>query len=157
MNSQSTSPICTSGILLPDSFEPRNCRAPTYVRVTLIDGATRLHHQQTTPETAPPHCSCDNSDPHPTKQRTGSAATMSNADTKPEEAAPAVTIQADIPSNESGTEAHAVPRDSKGWDGKLRMPKTAMLANPEALSDPEYSDDSNVLEGEEISPDEGTL
>ena len=48
------------------------------------------------------------------------------------------------------------PRNSKGWDGKLRVPKTAVLANPEALSDPEYSDEDNIMDGEEISPDEGT-
>lgn len=46
-------------------------------------------------------------------------------------------------------------RNSKGWDGKLRIPKSALVANPEALSDPEYSDDSNVLHGEEIDADEG--
>lgn len=46
-------------------------------------------------------------------------------------------------------------RNSKGWDGKLRIPKSALMANPEALSDPEYSDDSNVLHGEEIDADEG--
>lgn len=45
--------------------------------------------------------------------------------------------------------------DSKGWDGKLRIDRTAMLQNPEAISDPEYSDDENVLGGEEISADEG--
>lgn len=32
-----------------------------------------------------------------------------------------------------------------------------VLSNPEAISDPEYSDDENVLPGEEISADEGTL
>jgi protein phosphatase 1 regulatory subunit 7 len=48
-------------------------------------------------------------------------------------------------------------RDSKGWDGKLRMPPTAtaQVANPEALSDPEYSDEENVLPGEKIEADEG--
>ncbi|KAK3355106.1 protein phosphatases PP1 regulatory subunit sds22 [Neurospora tetraspora] len=46
-------------------------------------------------------------------------------------------------------------RDSKGWDGKLRVPKSAVLANPEALSDPEYSDDDNVVPGEEVAADEG--
>jgi len=46
-------------------------------------------------------------------------------------------------------------RNSKGWDGKLRVPKNALLANPEALSDPEYSDDENVHPGDEISADEG--
>lgn len=46
-------------------------------------------------------------------------------------------------------------RNSKGWDGKLRVPKTALLANPEALSDPEYSDEDNVAPGEELPADEG--
>ncbi|KAK4451663.1 hypothetical protein QBC34DRAFT_423654 [Podospora aff. communis PSN243] len=47
-------------------------------------------------------------------------------------------------------------KNSKGWDGKLRVPpKSAVLANPEALSDPEYSDDENVHEGEELAADEG--
>jgi protein phosphatase 1 regulatory subunit 7 len=50
-------------------------------------------------------------------------------------------------------------RDSKGWDGKLRMPPTAtaQVANPEALSDPEYSDEENVLPGEKIEADEDLL
>ena len=46
--------------------------------------------------------------------------------------------------------------DSKGWDGKLRVDRTAVLHNPHALSDPEYSDEENVLPGEEISADEGS-
>jgi protein phosphatase 1 regulatory subunit 7 len=46
-------------------------------------------------------------------------------------------------------------RNSKGWDGKLRVQKNALVANPEALSDPEYSDDENVLPGEELPADEG--
>jgi protein phosphatase 1 regulatory subunit 7 len=32
------------------------------------------------------------------------------------------------------------PRSSSGWDGKLRVEKKPELANPEALSDPEYSE-----------------
>lgn len=46
-------------------------------------------------------------------------------------------------------------RDSKGWDGKLRIDRNATIQNPEALTDPEYSDEENVLEGQEISADEG--
>lgn len=46
-------------------------------------------------------------------------------------------------------------RDSKGWDGKARVDRTAVIANPEALSDPEYSDDENVHPGEELPADEG--
>ncbi|CAK7272991.1 protein phosphatase regulatory subunit Sds22 [Sporothrix epigloea] len=70
-------------------------------------------------------------------------------------------------------------RNSKGWDGKLRLPKkeaspppdrpqstaaevattgpSVTLANPEALSDPEYSDEDNVVPGEVISADEDLL
>lgn len=46
-------------------------------------------------------------------------------------------------------------KNSKGWDGKLRVPKSTLLSNPDALSDPEYSDDDNVMDGQEISADEG--
>jgi protein phosphatase 1 regulatory subunit 7 len=46
-------------------------------------------------------------------------------------------------------------RDSKGWDGKARVDRTAIITNPEALSDPEYSDDENVVPGEELPADEG--
>jgi protein phosphatase 1 regulatory subunit 7 len=47
------------------------------------------------------------------------------------------------------------PRSSSGWDGKLRVEKKLELANPEALSDPDYSDEEQVLAGEEIKADEG--
>lgn len=46
-------------------------------------------------------------------------------------------------------------RDSKGWDGKLRINRNALIENPEALSDPDYSDEDHVVPGEEISADEG--
>lgn len=49
------------------------------------------------------------------------------------------------------------PRSSSGWDGKLRLEKKAELANPEALSDPEYSDEENILPGEAIDADEDLL
>jgi len=52
-------------------------------------------------------------------------------------------------------EQHKSPRDSKGWDGKLRVEKKTAMTNPEAISDPEYSDEENVLPGEEIAADEG--
>lgn len=45
--------------------------------------------------------------------------------------------------------------NSKGWDGKLRVPGRVSLANPEALSDPDYSDEENIVRGEEIVADEG--
>jgi len=61
----------------------------------------------------------------------------------------------DNPSPRHDGEASPGLRDSKGWDGKLRVPKSAILTNPEALSDPEYSDDDNVVPGEEVAADEG--
>ena len=58
--------------------------------------------------------------------------------------------------SEEGHKSGATPRSSSGWDGKLRVDKKLELANPEALSDPEYSDEEQVLPGEEIEADEGT-
>ncbi|TKA68903.1 hypothetical protein B0A49_03997 [Cryomyces minteri] len=46
------------------------------------------------------------------------------------------------------------PRSSSGWDGKLRVDKKATLANPEALSDPEYSDE-DAPPVDQIEADEG--
>ncbi len=51
----------------------------------------------------------------------------------------------------------STPQSSKsGWDGKLRVNKQAVLANPEALSDPDYSDE-DAPPVEQIDADEGTL
>lgn len=61
----------------------------------------------------------------------------------------------DNPSPRGDRDLGSPLRDSKGWDGKLRVPTSALLHNPEALSDPEYSDDDNVLQGEEVAADEG--
>jgi protein phosphatase 1 regulatory subunit 7 len=55
----------------------------------------------------------------------------------------------------SGHESPKSARSSSGWDGKLRIEKKLELANPEALSDPEYSDEEQVLPGETIEADEG--
>ncbi|EPE30757.1 L [Glarea lozoyensis ATCC 20868] len=49
------------------------------------------------------------------------------------------------------------PKSSTGWDGKLRLEKKLELVNPEALSDPEYSDEEQVLSGETIEADEDLL
>lgn len=46
-------------------------------------------------------------------------------------------------------------KDNKGWDGKLRVEKNAILANSEALSDPEHSDE-DAPPVEQIPADEGT-
>ncbi|MCJ1309765.1 hypothetical protein MMC25_003426 [Agyrium rufum] len=47
--------------------------------------------------------------------------------------------------------------NDKGWDGKLRVNRQVVLSNPEALSDPEYSDSDDVLPGEQIGADEDLL
>ncbi|KAH7389110.1 protein phosphatase-like protein PP1 regulatory subunit sds22 [Cadophora sp. MPI-SDFR-AT-0126] len=49
------------------------------------------------------------------------------------------------------------PRSSSGWDGKLRLEKNVELVNPEAISDAEYTDEENVLPGEQIEADEDLL
>ncbi|KMU77619.1 phosphatase 1 regulatory subunit 7 [Coccidioides immitis RMSCC 3703] len=47
-------------------------------------------------------------------------------------------------------------KDSKGWDGKLRVERHAVLTNPEALEDPDHSDE-DALPVEEIEADEDLL
>lgn len=52
-------------------------------------------------------------------------------------------------------------KDRHGWDGKLRLDdeskdeRRAVLTNPEALEDPDYSDEE-APPVEEIGADEGT-
>jgi protein phosphatase 1 regulatory subunit 7 len=59
-------------------------------------------------------------------------------------------------STEPKDESHGLI-NSRGWDGKLRMtPRSATLANPEALSDPEYSD-PEAPPVEQIEADEDLL
>ena len=47
------------------------------------------------------------------------------------------------------------PRNNTGWDGKLRIEKGPVLANPEALTDPEYSDE-DAPPVVQIDADEGS-
>ncbi|GIK02361.1 hypothetical protein Aspvir_006410 [Aspergillus viridinutans] len=47
-------------------------------------------------------------------------------------------------------------KDSKGWDGKLRVEPQATITNPEALEDPNYSD-SDAPPVDEIEADEDLL
>lgn len=82
---------------------------------------------------------------------------MSSSADKESDQSPHIDIQDDRVAPREDAEASPGMRNSKGWDGKLRIPKSALVTNPEALSDPEYSDDSNVLPGEEISADEGKV
>ncbi|KAL4751293.1 hypothetical protein BDW72DRAFT_203249 [Aspergillus terricola var. indicus] len=51
---------------------------------------------------------------------------------------------------------HTTMKDSKGWDGKLRVEPKATITNPEALEDPDYSD-SDAPPVEEIEADEDLL
>ncbi|PYH44819.1 NIF-domain-containing protein [Aspergillus saccharolyticus JOP 1030-1] len=55
---------------------------------------------------------------------------------------------------------HTTMKDRHGWDGKLRVggeePKEAIITNPEALEDPDYSD-SDAPPVEEIQADEDLL
>ena len=63
---------------------------------------------------------------------------------------------ADAEGHDAGSpKGSGTPRSSSGWDGKLRVDKKVDLANPEALSDPEYSDEENVVPGEILDADEG--
>ena len=71
---------------------------------------------------------------------------------------PHISIQNDDDESHGSPKANT-PRSSTGWDGKLRIEKEkkAELVNPEAISDPEYSDEEQVLPGETIEADEGIL
>lgn len=85
---------------------------------------------------------------------------MSPRSTSEEQPPPArVTIAADTKAHDyaAAPEASGSRTNANGWDGKLRIPKSAILTNAEAISDPEYSDDENVLPGEEIAADEDLL
>ena len=55
---------------------------------------------------------------------------------------------------DGSTPKSTTPKSKTGWDGKLRVNKQAVLANPEALSDPEYSDE-DAPPPEQIDADEG--
>lgn len=55
----------------------------------------------------------------------------------------------------NGTSSMPHPPTSRtGWDGKLRVNKQATLVNPEALSDPDYSDE-DAPPVDQIDADEG--
>ncbi len=60
------------------------------------------------------------------------------------------TTSPGVPPPTNGTTLH----DSKGWDGKLRVDRRAVVTNAEILSDPEYSDEDAPLV-EQINADEG--
>ena len=45
-------------------------------------------------------------------------------------------------------------KDSQGWDGKLRVDRHPVIANPEAVEDPDYADE-DAPPVQEIQADEG--
>ncbi|KAK5699244.1 protein phosphatase regulatory subunit Sds22 [Elasticomyces elasticus] len=64
------------------------------------------------------------------------------------------------PEGNGSSSKPSTPQSKSGWDGKLRVNKQATLANPEALDDPDYSDedappvdqidaDEDLLDGED--------
>jgi protein phosphatase 1 regulatory subunit 7 len=72
---------------------------------------------------------------------------------------PHISILDDDEEGHGSPKTNGTPRSSSGWDGKLRIEKEkekrAELVNPEAISDPEYSDEEQVLPGQTIAADEG--
>lgn len=70
---------------------------------------------------------------------------------------PHISINGDDAEGHDAGKGSPTPKSSSGWDGKLRVEKKLELANPEALSDPEYSDEDQVLPGEQIDADEGIV
>ena len=70
---------------------------------------------------------------------------------------PHISIENNDEEGHGSPKANGTPRSSTGWDGKLRIEKEkrAELVNPEAISDPEYSDEEQVLLGQTIEADEG--
>lgn len=72
---------------------------------------------------------------------------MLDADSAP---APAQTDGQQQRANDTG-----IMKDSNGWDGKLRVERNAVITNPEAVEDPDYSDE-DAPPVEQIEADEGT-
>lgn len=62
--------------------------------------------------------------------------------------------QASPPTNVPSTANGTPLQDSKGWDGKLRVDRRAVVTNAEILSDPEYSDE-DAPPVDQIDADEG--
>ena len=56
----------------------------------------------------------------------------------------------------AAAKSNGLHSNKSGWDGKLRLDKNkkAVLANPEALSDPDYSDE-DAPPVDQIQADEG--
>lgn len=59
-------------------------------------------------------------------------------------------------SNDEDTRDTGKMKDSNGWDGKLRVDRHPVITNPEALEDPDYTDEEAPAV-EEIEADEGMI
>ncbi len=62
--------------------------------------------------------------------------------------------QADPPPDLSPSTNGTTLKNSKGWDGKLRVDRRAVVTDAEYLSDPEYSDE-DAPPVDQINADEG--
>jgi protein phosphatase 1 regulatory subunit 7 len=84
-------------------------------------------------------------------------------DEKRPDAPPDPPATSDAPTDEQTARKHSNSGSSlhnaKGWDGKQRVEKRAVLVNPEVLdghvSEPEDSDDENAIKVDKIEADEG--
>ncbi|KAG5302836.1 phosphatase PP1 regulatory subunit sds22 [Histoplasma capsulatum G186AR] len=76
--------------------------------------------------------------------------------TKPHLESPVSTLTPTPATNTEMKDCSAAMNDGKGWDGKLRVERHAVLANPEALEDQDHSDE-NDPPPETIEADEDLL
>ena len=67
---------------------------------------------------------------------------------------PDLSESGNVNGNTMSSSSDHTPRSRTGWDGKLRVEKKPILVNPEALTDPEYSDE-DAPPVEQIDADEG--
>ena len=60
----------------------------------------------------------------------------------------------DSEAKDAPTANGSTPRNAQGWDGKLRVERKAVVTNPEALTDQDYSD-AEAPSPEVIEADDG--
>lgn len=106
--------------------------------------------------TTPPAQSTESAGPHHVKLDDPEDAASGPKAEEPKSSSSHITLEepAEVQHHNHDAESGQGLKNDKGWDGKLRVDR-ATLANPDAISDPEYSDEENVLQGETISADEG--
>ena len=77
-----------------------------------------------------------------------------NIETKYQNESTMSSISMDSEAKDGPTANGSTPRNAQGWDGKLRVEKKAVITNPEALTDPDYSNDE-APSPEVIEADDG--